>query len=54
MSLKECRETQYWLEMLIESETVPPRKFNLLLQEAVEIGKILVASINKLKQKPKL
>ncbi|MBN3874350.1 MAG: four helix bundle protein [Nostoc sp.] len=53
ISLKECRETQYWLEILMESEMVHPTKFNPLLQEANEIGKILVVSINKLKQKPK-
>ncbi|NEU74950.1 four helix bundle protein [Hassallia byssoidea VB512170] len=55
ISLKECRETQYWIEILIESETVHLTKFNSLLQEANEIGKILVVSINKLKlkQKPK-
>lgn len=53
ISLKECRETQYWIEILIESEMVEQTKFNSLLQEANEIGKILVVSINKLKQKPK-
>ncbi|MEH1906427.1 MAG: four helix bundle protein [Nostoc sp.] len=53
ISLKECRETQYWLEILIESQMVHTTKFSSLLQEANEIGKILVVSINKLKQKPK-
>ena len=53
ISLKECRETQYWLEILIESETVELKKFDNLLQEANEIGKILVTSTTKLKQKGK-
>lgn len=51
IALKECHETQYWLEILIESGLVNPNKFNLLLQEAIEIGKILTASTRKLKEK---
>jgi four helix bundle protein len=51
IALKEARETQYWLEIIIESELVEKQKFNALLQEANEIGKILVASTKKLKDK---
>ncbi len=51
ITLKEARETQYWLEILIESELVSKPKFTSLLQEANEIGKILVASTKKLKEK---
>jgi four helix bundle protein len=51
IALKEARETQYWLEILIESELVEKQKFQLLLQEANEIGKILTASTRKLKDK---
>ncbi|NET00122.1 MAG: four helix bundle protein [Sphaerospermopsis sp. SIO1G1] len=51
IALKEARETQYWLEILIESELVNKPKFTPLLQEANAIGKILVASTKKLKDK---
>ncbi len=51
IALKEARESQYWLEILIESDMVKSEKFAPLLQEANEIGKILVASTAKLKQK---
>ncbi|MBN3908418.1 MAG: four helix bundle protein [Nostoc sp. NMS1] len=51
IALKEARETQYWLEILIESELVNRHKFQLLLQEANEIGKILVTSTKRLKAK---
>ena len=51
IALKEARETQYWLEIIMESELVPKNKLSSLLQEANEIGKILVASTAKLKQK---
>ena len=49
IALKEARESQYWLEILIETELVKKQKFEPLLQEANEIGKILVASTKKLK-----
>ncbi|MBD2578101.1 four helix bundle protein [Oscillatoria sp. FACHB-1406] len=51
IALKEARETQYWLEILIEAEVVSSKKFSLLLQEANEIGKILVVSTQKIKKK---
>ncbi|MBD2339158.1 four helix bundle protein [Calothrix sp. FACHB-156] len=51
IALKEARETQYWLEILIESELVEQPQFQPLLQEATEIGKILVASTKHLKRK---
>ncbi len=51
ISLKEARETQYWLELLIESSLVNPEKFLPLLDEANQIGKILTASVLTIKQK---
>ena len=51
IALKEARETQYWLEILIESGMVRANKFQSLLQESEEIIKILVVSTRKLKEK---
>jgi four helix bundle protein len=51
IALKEERETEYWLEILIESELVDKSKFDSLLQETREIGKILVSSTRKVKEK---
>jgi len=51
IALKEARETEYWLEILIESGVVEKFKFDPLLQEAEEIVKILVASTRKIKEK---
>lgn len=53
MRVKEERETEYWLEILIEAELVDKNKFESLLQETREIGKILVASTRKVKEKIK-
>lgn len=51
IALKEARETEYWLEILIESEVVEKTKFEPLLKEADEIVKILVASTRKMKDR---
>lgn len=51
IALKECRESQYWLELLIESELVPKSKFQALLDEANEIGRVLTASTKTVKEK---
>ncbi|MHC5736228.1 four helix bundle protein [Nostoc sp.] len=51
IALKEERESEYWLEILIEAELVDKNKFESLLQETRKIGKILVASTRKVKEK---
>lgn len=51
IALKEARETEYWLEILIESEVVEKPKFEQLLKEANEIVKILIASTRTIKEK---
>jgi four helix bundle protein len=51
IALKEARETEYWIEVLLESGIVEPAKFKPLLIEAGEIVAILVASTRKLKEK---
>lgn len=51
IALKEARETEYWLEIIIESELVEKSKFDSLLKEANEINKILIASTRKIKDK---
>ena len=52
IALKEARETQYWLEILIASKMAEKQKFNSLLQESTEITKILITSTKKLKTNP--
>ncbi|MGK7949143.1 MAG: four helix bundle protein [Xenococcaceae cyanobacterium] len=51
ISNKEIRESQYWLEILIESNLVKAERFQPLLNEANEIGKIITASTKKIKEK---
>lgn len=49
ISLKESRETYYWLKVLRESELVTSKEIDSLLQENLEIVKILTTIVKKSK-----
>lgn len=51
ISLKEANETLYWIKIMIKSGIVPKAKFENMIEENERIIKILVSSINKLKEK---
>ena len=46
IALKECSESEYWLELLIESGYCSDK---LILDKCIEVKKILIASINTAK-----
>ena len=50
IALKECSESEYWLELLIESGYYEDKT---VLDECVEIKRMLIASINTAKGNPK-
>ncbi|MDY3080258.1 MAG: four helix bundle protein [Oscillospiraceae bacterium] len=50
ISLKECSESEYWLELLIESGYYDSRE---ILEQCIEVKKLLIASINTAKSKAK-
>ena len=47
IALKECSETEYWLELLIESGYYHDQT---ILNRCVEVKRILIASINTAKE----
>ena len=49
IALKECIETEYWIEMLAGSNAINEEKSKALLQESGAIRRILVKSINTAK-----
>ncbi|MDJ0568859.1 MAG: four helix bundle protein [Pleurocapsa sp. MO_192.B19] len=51
IALKEARETEYWLIILVEADLVKEQRIKLLRQECEEIIKILVVITKKIKQK---
>jgi four helix bundle protein len=50
--LKEIEETGYWLELLVDSGTVPANKLAPLRQETAELTAIFVTIIKRSKQQP--
>jgi four helix bundle protein len=51
IALKEANETFYWIKIMIKSELVSKSRFQNMIKKNERIIKILVTSINKLKQK---
>lgn len=47
IALKECSESEYWLELLIESGFCDNRE---VLDKCIEVKKILITSINTAKE----
>ena len=50
IALKECSESEYWLELLIESGYCDDRA---ILAQCVEVKRLLIASINTAKNNEK-
>ena len=51
IALKEANETLYWIKIMIKSGLVSKAKFENMIEENERIIKILISSINKLKEK---
>ncbi|MBQ8202914.1 MAG: four helix bundle protein [Clostridia bacterium] len=49
ISLKECYETEYWLELFVKSELVDEKTVKDLYNQCRTIRRMLVASINTAK-----
>lgn len=49
ISLKECYETEYWLELMERSEILPAEKTKSLLHSCGVIRRMLISSINTAK-----
>ena len=51
IALKECAETEYWIEMLVGSNCITEDVSKEMLQECGVIRRMLVKSINTAKEK---
>ena len=49
IALKETAETEYWLRLLLLSDYIDEAMSNSLLQDCLEIKRILIASLNTAK-----
>jgi four helix bundle protein len=50
IALKEANETQYWIELLFETEYITKTEFDSLSTDCIELLKLLVAITKKLKE----
>ena len=51
IALKECNESEYWLELLYETNSINEVEFKNFQKECIELRRMLVASISTLKNK---
>ena len=51
ISLKEAAETEYWLRLLVLSDYLTGEEVRPLLEECIEIKRILIAALNTAKGK---
>jgi four helix bundle protein len=49
ISLKETYETQYWLELIMLANVIPPNRLNDLKAECDELAAIFTSIVKKLK-----
>ena len=50
ISLKETAETEYWLRLLVLSENITERECASLLEDCLEIKRILISTLNTAKE----
>ena len=51
IALKECYESEYWLELLYETDYIPDDVFQSLRNNCGAIRRMLIASVSSLKKK---
>ncbi len=53
VALQELDETNYWLELIVESNIMSSRRLQPLMEEANEITAIIVSSVKTIKRRMK-
>ena len=51
IALKECNESEYWLELLYETDSIGEVEFKAFQKECIELRRMLVSSVTTLKNK---
>ncbi|MBQ8835950.1 MAG: four helix bundle protein [Clostridia bacterium] len=49
IALKECYETEYWLELMLKADILPESCVNSILHDCGSLRRILISSINTTK-----
>ncbi len=53
IALKECNESEYWIELLFETDSISKDDFNFFQKNCIELRRMLVSSVTTLKSKQK-
>ena len=53
IALKECNESNYWLELLFETGSLSKEDFDLFHKYCIDLRRMLVSSVTTLKNKQK-
>ena len=53
IALKECNESEYWLELLYETNSISKKDFDISQKSCIELRRMLVSSVTTLKEKMK-
>ena len=51
IALKECNESDYWIELLYETDSMTAEDFHRFKNDIIELRRMLVSSITTLKNK---
>ena len=51
IALKECNESEYWLELLFDTDSLAEAEFNDFHNKCIELRRMLVSSVTTLKSK---
>ena len=51
ISLKECYETEYWLELFVKTKIIDDKQYSELKNDCGKIRRVLISSINTIKEK---
>ncbi len=51
IALKECNESEYWLELLYETNSISKQQFEIFQNNCIEIRRMLVSAVTTLKNK---
>ncbi|MBQ2737724.1 MAG: four helix bundle protein [Clostridia bacterium] len=49
IALKECNESEYWLELLYETNSISKTEFDEFQKKCIELRRMLVSSVTTLK-----
>ncbi len=53
IALKECNESDYWIELLYETHSITEKDYSYLSEELINLRRMLVATVRTMKEKGK-